>query len=180
MPTSGFDVTELKALADAMGRLPSEAKNAVRKSNRKWAAKLRDLIRDAAPRTGSKAREGSRHATRSGAIRASVKSRAGTDYAAVVGGNEAAPHFLVHEYGGAVFWTKAGGGGKGRARFGNKSSAEIGARLAARGVRGHVIPVKPRTASAFFFKTGEEHVDELATAAADEAMRAVATALHGL
>lgn len=178
------DAMSLKAFGSELGRLPRPVLNEVRKSNRKHASIMRGLIRAKAPTTGaSMRRQGSTHDTRHGAIRRSVISRAGTNYAEVRGGNAGSPHFLVHEFGGAVFWTKAKSSKSAREMFGNKSSSDIASRLKARGVTGHVIPVRRRlptvssplgsgkhgAGSYFFMRTVDQHIDEVQDAATNAA-----------
>ena len=101
-----FDVGSIDELERKLARLPRPVENEVRKSNRKWASKLRDFIRQkAAVLLNARDKQGGRHDTRSGALAKAVKSSASGKNAKVYGNNTAAaPHFAVQEYGGSVFW----------------------------------------------------------------------------
>lgn len=180
-----IDAMSLKVFGSELGRLPRPVLNEVRKSNRHHAAIMRGLIRAKAPTTGrSGSREGGRHDTRHGAIKRSVISRAGANYAEVRGGNAASPHFNVHEFGGSVFWTKASSPKSARDMFGHKSSKQLAEKLSARGVKGHVIPVKTRLPSVssplgsgkhgagsyFFLRTVDDHIDEVQRDATEAAV----------
>ena len=145
-----FDVSNLEELKRRLGRCPKEAANAVRKSNRKWAAKLRDIIRAKAPSGGSK--YGSRHDTPRGAIRRGVQSRATADSALVRG---RAPHFIVSEFGGGVRWTN-----------GRRSH---GIPIKPRNPEGY-----------FFFPQAREHADDIAREATEAAMDALRLALASI
>jgi hypothetical protein len=139
-----FDVSNLDELQRRLGRCPKEAQSAVRKSNRSFAAKLRDYERAAAPSGNS--RHGSRHDTPPGSMRMSIRPGAGADYAYVKGGGARAPHLPVQEFGGGVRWVSKHG-------------------------RVHGIPIKPRNAEGYwFFPTGKRHVPELQREATDAAM----------
>jgi hypothetical protein len=120
-----FDASSLEELSRRLGHVPEEAVKEVRKSNRAWAGRLRDDIREKTPRlsAASRKRQGKRHDTRPGMLRTAVTSRAGTESAAVVARASKVPHFRVMEFGGAVLWksTKTG--------------------------KTHRIPVRPRSAS---------------------------------
>jgi hypothetical protein len=145
-----FDVSSLKELNSKLSTVSAEAYNAVRKSNRKWAAKLRDLIRAAAPSGGGK--YGARHDTPRGALKSSIRSRASADHAYVQGGGGSAPHAAVQEFGGGVLWI---GGGK-----------------------SHGIGVKPPRADGyFFFPTAKDNADKIVQDAIDEATKIIMTTL---
>jgi hypothetical protein len=177
------DAMSLKAFSAMLPRLPRPVLNEVRKSNRHYAAKLRTEIRAKAPFTKSAGNEGPRHDTRHNAIKRSIQSRASATYAFVRGGNAAAPHFMVHEFGGSVFWTKAKSSKSARDMFGHKSSKQIAERLSAHGVKGHVIPGRRRLPSVssplgggkhgagsyFFFRTADLHVPKIQDDATDAA-----------
>ena len=151
---SKFDVSSLDELKRRLGRCPKEAANAVRKSNRSFAAKLRTFIRNAAPR-GSGAKYGPKHTTPRGALRRTVRSGASADSAYVKGGGAGAPHFIVNEFGGGVRWTN--------------------------GRRSHGIPIKPRKADGyFFFPQAREHADDIAREATEAAMDALRLALASI
>jgi len=171
------DCDSLQELGSVFARCPADARNAVRKVNRAFAGQLRDHIRGVAPRTGgivqhrnpdSRNRGMSRkrtsgHDTRAGSWKASVKSFARVDNAGVRGGGARAPHFIVNEFGGAVWWHKTG-----------RKSA------------GHSIPVRERSPMNvvrryfngerkfpegwYFWKTSAEHMPEVVEAH-DAAMR---------
>ena len=139
-----------------------DLRNDVRKVNRKWTAVLRDKIRAISPRTGggpgkgstgrrrsAKKKTGPRHDTRTGAFRASVKSKSGVDYGRVQGGGGPAPHFIVNEFGGAVWWHKMGRGAARSTGFSShKSYATKRQRFG--GNIGHLIPVRKRSPQASF------------------------------
>jgi hypothetical protein len=140
--TSKFEVSSVEQLERRLSRVSKEVAPAVRKSNRRWAAKLRDLIRAKVPR-GSGAKYGPRHTTPKGALRRSVRSGATADSAYVKGGGTV-PHFFVNEFGGGVRWTN--------------------------GRTSHGIPIKPRNPQGyFFFPETRQNVDEIATDAVHEA-----------
>lgn len=147
-----FDVSSVKELERKLARLPRPAANAVRKSNRKWAAKLRDLIRAKAP-SGGGAKHGSRHDTKPGALRRAIRSRASANSAKVMGGygggDSAAPHFGVNEWGGGVRWVSKNG-------------------------KAHGIFIKPENPSGYFFRpTVREHAPQVGKDAAQDAIRVV-------
>lgn len=140
-----FDVSNLDELNRRLARCPKEAQNAVRKSNRGFAAQLRGYERAAMPSGGSK--YGARHDTPAGAMKMSIVSRATAEVAYVRGGGGKAPHFIVQEFGGGVLW---------RSKRGRKH----GIRIKARNAEGY-----------FFFPTGKKHVPELQQDATDAAMQ---------
>jgi hypothetical protein len=148
------DVRSIEELQRKLARLPRPVENAVRKSNRKWATKLRDLIRaEAAAILGSGSKYGGKHDTKPGAVRRSIKSRASARSSRVTGGGTGAPHFNVSEYGGGVRWHNIHG-------------------------KSHGIPVKAARPSGYFFMpTVRDHIDEYGDAAAQEAFAIVRAGL---
>lgn len=150
-------VSGLGELVKELRGTDRDIRNAVSKVNRKWTNVLRDKVKAISPRTGGTSgkglrgrrkqaakRSGPQHKTKPGAFKASIKSHVGVNYGSVTGGNEAAPHFIVNEFGGAVWWEKGAQGGRGtHARRNHRSSAENFKRSG--GKRGHIIPVRKRS-----------------------------------
>jgi hypothetical protein len=196
----GYDTRELRDLERKMRRVPREARNAVRKSTRAGINQLRDLIKAEAPRTGkTRRRQGPKHDTPTGVVRRSVRSRVGTDWASVYGGNAKAPHFYSHEFGGGVWWTRSGAGSlqkQLRAQGSHRSAKDMRERFG--GDIGHIITVKPRSASTippstgkgkygpqkfpegyFFWPTVRRHSSRILRAVEEGAYKAITTALKG-
>ena len=153
------DASDVVELATVFGRCPPEAKGAVRTANRQAAALLVKRIRPAMPRTGgpakgkgarkrlaqAKKKRGPRHPTKTGAMAAAVRSHASYNYSEVLGGGaDRAPHFVVNEFGGAVWWEKGAQGGRGSSarRTHRAFSEQI---KGSGGGRGHIIPVRKRS-----------------------------------
>lgn len=193
-----IDTRELKKLEKQLAKVPREAKNEVRKSNRKWAGELRNRIRAVAPRTGlTRKRQGRAHDTRAGAIKRSIRSRVGTDWALVGGGGTRAPHFNVHEFGGAVWWSKGGKLQSAARQRSHRSALQMRERFG--GDIGHIIPVKGRGAQMpartamthglnyggggvqgyFFTPTVDKNLPEIQRGAADGAADAIRRTLRG-
>lgn len=106
---SKWDASSLRELERLLEHVPAESVKAVRKSNRLWAGKLRDLIRGSTnlPRLSakSKKKQGARHDTKR-SLRWAITSRAGTESSAVVARRSKFPHFNVIEFGGGVMWRR--------------------------------------------------------------------------
>lgn len=180
---SKWDTSSLTELNKRLSRVAKEAYAEVRKSNRAHANHLRDKIRTATPVAGgsvqhrsswSKERGASRrNRSRHGQMKASIKSRVGADYAAVVGGGPRTPYFNVNEFGGGALWS-------------NRTSSKR-----------HVIPVRARSASIkslgfkdksntqrgaagwFFYPTIHQEFPLIEKQLVDDAVRVVTRTLSG-
>lgn len=199
----------INELIRAMRGTDKDIRNDVRKVNRKWTNVIRDKIRAIAPRTGgtvrnglsrrrknAKKKTGPKHDTRTGAFRASVKSKVGADYGRIEGGGGPAPHFIVNEFGGAVWWHRMGRGvtGQLRSRGAHRSATENRNRFG--GNIGHIIPVRARSPQAsfggrtmsggggsfprgyYFFPTVDENVEHVFEAYWDEFCQTLDRKLH--
>lgn len=157
-----FDVSSVQELERKLSRLPRPVENEVRKSNRKWAAKLRDFIRaEANAILGRGSKYGGRHDTRPGAIARSIKSRASGKSANVYGGGPGAPHFNVQEFGGGVYWV--GKSGKGHyIPIGSRTNVSSNAAGNARGAQGK-----------FFWPTTEAYAPQFGQYITEDAIRIV-------
>lgn len=161
-----YRITGLSPLLKTLRGTDRDITNVVKRVNRKWTNVIRDKIRAKAPRTGgyaglglrarrksAKKKTGPSHDTRAGAFRASVKSRVGSDYGRIEGGGPKAPHFVVNEFGGAVWWHKMG---RGASRSGSNARQSNRVKQANFNV-GHIIPGRkrsPMVASGSFRQTG--------------------------
>ena len=163
--TFWFDVHNIKELERKLARLPRPVENEVRKSNRKWASKLRDFIRQKARvLLSTRAKQGGRHDTASGALAKAVKSRASGKNAMVYGNNTpSAPHFAVQEYGGSVFWRNSNPRVRGHSiPIGNRVNVETNKSGNRRGAEGK-----------FFNPTAEEEAPLIAERIAESAVKIV-------
>lgn len=158
-----FDVSSVTELEKKLARLPRPVENEVRKSNRTWAAKLRDLIRaEAAMTFGARAKTGPKHKTRPGAWAKSVRSKASGRNAHVYGGGTAsAPHWAVQEYGGSVFWRNARGKGH-SIPIGNRVNVSSNRSGNRHGAEGKV-----------FWPTVNDHAEDIARYITEDAIKIV-------
>jgi hypothetical protein len=179
---SKWDVSSLDELDRRLNRVSLEAAKGVRASNKKHANELQKRIRVATPVAGgtvahrnaySRATGPSRKGPgRSGRMRMSVRSRAGADYASVVGGGPGVPYFCGNEFGG-------------------------GQRLKTKGGRSFYRPMRERSASIkslgyfdksgtqrgaagwFFFPTGNEYMPTIQREAVTDAEAIIRHELSG-
>ena len=164
---SKWDVSSLEDLDRRLSRVPAEAAKQVAKRNRQHANDMRNRIRAVEPVAGgfvkyrhaaSKANGPSKRGKgRRGAMRGSVRTRVGSDYASIVGGGPATPYFNVNEFGGGVKWTNSSGKSHGipvRAR--SQSMAQLGLENKSGTGRG--------AAGWFFFPTVRKYLPEIQTA----------------
>ena len=175
------DCKGIDQLARVMTYAPKEVEKEVRDTNKAFATRLSEFIRAVAPKTGgavqhrserSQAKGASRrrsrgHDTPAGAFRASIRPFAYLNSAGVRGGNKRAPHFIVNEFGGSVWWMndaiRGGAFNRGtdmskgwtRRRWGHKSTAAQFANTQRMNKKtgqwmgsafgGHIIPVRERS-----------------------------------
>ena len=159
-----FDVGSIEELEKKLARLPRPVENAVRKSNRKWAKALGQLIRaEAEYEFSSRSKTGGRHDTPEGAWAKAVKWKASGRNAHVYGNNTAAaPHWAVQEYGGSVFWKSRKTGNGHVIPIGNRVNVSSNAVGNRRGAEGRV-----------FWPTTRDHAPTFGRYIAEDAIRIV-------
>lgn len=156
---------DLRAFSLRMKHMGEDVKPEFKKVHRKFARKIQLDIKNQMPKTGgiggkglrgrikkAKHKEGPRHDTPRGAMSRSVKMRVTAFSSGVTGGGGPnTEHYVVNEFGGAVWWHRRGRGwarlGAGKSRSHRKGEDTYAARRKRFGGEGHIIPVRHRSPS---------------------------------